>query len=109
MHSSPERSTSRLFNAFSEPFLRLDAEADEPDSGVEPEGEGPWLVLPHSTPEWPSGHGMWPLGESPERGDRPAAAAIRRTTALLASVARRIVGREPFYQLGEERWQGGYP
>ncbi|HYG61416.1 MAG TPA: hypothetical protein VEL74_02440 [Thermoanaerobaculia bacterium] len=50
-----------------------------------------------------------PLGERPERGDRPAFAAAHRSSVLLSSIVRPIAGREPFYQLGTERWRDGYP
>lgn len=116
MRNSSQGNTTRpsnLSNAFSEGFLQLDRERDEPPRGDDPRGEGPWLVLPASArdwpAEWPEPHGLWALGERPERGDAPSFVGSQRTTALYAAIARPIVGRESFYELGKERWSGGFP
>ena len=115
MRNSEEGNTPRLSsrsNAFSESFLQLDLEANEPPRGDDPEGEGPWVILHTSSqewPGWPEPHALWPLGERPERHDPPSYVCSQRSTALLTSIVRPIVGREPFYELGAERWRGGFP
>jgi hypothetical protein len=110
MHSRDDDNTRRPFNAFSQDFLKNDAERDEPSGGDEPEAEGPWVVLPAGAGEWewPEAHGMWALGERPERGDAPALVGAHRTTTLLSAVVRPVIGREPFYRLGEKKWRGGF-
>ncbi|HYG61815.1 MAG TPA: hypothetical protein VEL74_04485 [Thermoanaerobaculia bacterium] len=106
---APDRPSS---NAFSESFLQSDRERNEPAEIDDPEGEGPWLVLPDSSGGWPGWeevHGLWPLGERPERGDPAAFVSGGRSLALCAAVARPVAGRDPLYVLGQDRWRGGYP
>ncbi|HYG65740.1 MAG TPA: hypothetical protein VEL74_24365 [Thermoanaerobaculia bacterium] len=109
-NSVPEQQSS---NAFSKSFLQADLDLNEPAAIDDPEGEGPWLVLPASPDGWPEPweevHGMWPLGERPERGDPPAFLSSGRSVALCASIARPVAGRDPLYGLGQEKWRGGFP
>jgi hypothetical protein len=109
---APARTQQPSSNAFSETFLHQDRERNEPAEIDDPEGEGPWLVLPDASPAWPGwgeAHGLWPLGERPERGDPAAFVASGRSLALCAAVARPLAGRDPLYVLGQERWRGGFP
>jgi hypothetical protein len=102
-------------NAFSESFLQLDIHRDEPSETDDPSSEGPWIVLPGSRQGWPHPehwneiHGIWPLGERPERSDAAAFLSSGRSLSLYASIARPIAGRDPLYVLGQERWRGGFP
>ena len=112
MHDPHKGSTPRLPNAFSADFLRLDLERNEPAEASDPAGEGPWVVLPSPSrdwPEWDEVHGVWLQGEKPERGDPSPLLASGRSLALCASLARPIAGRDPLYVLGQDRWRGGFP
>jgi hypothetical protein len=96
-------------NAFSEEFLRRFEQEDEPPSAAEADVAGPWEVHSSSMAAGREAFGVWRLGERPEWGDAPAGLFIDRSTALLAAVVRPFVGRDPFYELGRERWTGGFP
>jgi hypothetical protein len=110
MHD-PEQSDAprRLRNAFASEFLEALKLEDEPASSTEADTEGPWYVM-----EWPAADGrpsfgLWRLGERPQNGDPPAALFRERSTALLAAAARPALGKEPFYKLGKDRINGGFP
>jgi hypothetical protein len=111
----PKQRSQKSSNAFSESFLQADLDLNEPAAIDDPEGEGPWLVLPGAPegwapPEpWEDVHGMWPLGERPERGDLPAFLSSGRSVALCASISRPVAGRGPLYVLGQEKWHDGFP
>jgi hypothetical protein len=96
-------------NAFAEEFLRRFELEDEPASAAEADVAGPWEVQPSSTADGREAFGVWRLGERLEHGDTPAGLFRERPTALLAAAVRPFVGREPFYELGRERWNGGFP
>jgi hypothetical protein len=111
MHS-PHQGSTALPNAFSVEFLRQDLERNEPAEIDDPVGEGPWVVLPSPSKDWPGWeevHGLWPQGGQPDRGDPSPLLASGRSLALCSAVARPIAGRDPLYVLGQERWQGGFP
>jgi hypothetical protein len=105
----PEDSTTPLPNAFSEEFLRRFVQEDEPASAAEADVAGPWRVEPAATADGREAFGVWRLGERPDWGDAPAALFSERSLALLAAAVRPFVGRDPFYELGRERWNGGFP
>jgi hypothetical protein len=96
-------------NAFAEEFLRLFEQEDEPPSAAEADVAGPWEIQPSPTADGRDAFGLWRLGERPEWGDAPAGLFRERSTALLAAAVRPFLGRDPFYQLGRERWNGGFP
>jgi hypothetical protein len=96
-------------NAFAEEFLRRFEEEDEPPSAAEADVAGPWRVEPTSTSDGSEAFGLWRSGERPEGGDAPAGLFRERSTALLAAAVRPFVGRDSFYDLGKERWKGGFP
>ncbi len=96
-------------NAFAEEFLRLFEQEDEPASAAEADVAGPWEVQRSSTAEGREAFGLWRLGERPEWGDVPTGLFRERSTALLAAAVRPFLGRDPFYELGRERWNGGFP
>ena len=96
-------------NAFNEEFLRRFEKEDEPPSGAEADVAGPWEVSPTVTAEGREAFGVWRLGERPHWGDAPAGLFLDRSTAQLAAAVRPFVGRDPFYELGKERWNGGFP
>jgi hypothetical protein len=111
MRDPQKGSTPRLPNAFSDEFLRSDLDRSEPAEAGDPQGEGPWVVLPSPSREWPEWeevHGLWTVGERPER-DPAAFLASGRSLALCSSLARPIAGRDPLYALGPDAWRGGYP
>ncbi|HKI02711.1 MAG TPA: hypothetical protein VKK31_12095 [Thermoanaerobaculia bacterium] len=96
-------------NAFAEEFLRRFELEDEPASAAEADVAGPWEVEASSTADGREAYGLWRLGERPEHGDTPAALFRERSTALMAAAVRPFVGRDAFYELGRERWNGGFP
>jgi hypothetical protein len=112
MRNPQQGTTLRGPNAFAAEFLRLDLERNEPSEAGDPQGEGPWVVLPSPSrdwPEWQEVHGLWTVGERPERGDPAAFLSSGRSLGLYASLARPIAGRDPLYALGGDEWRGGYP
>jgi hypothetical protein len=109
MRDPDDPTTSPPRNAFAEEFLRLFEQEDEPPSGAEADVAGPWQVEPSSTADGRDAYGLWRLGERPEWGDVPAGLFRDRSTALIAAAVRPFLGRDPFYELGRERWNGGFP
>ena len=105
----PEDPTTLSPNAFEDGFLRRFRREDEPASAAEADVAGPWRVEPASTSDGREAFALWRLGERPAWGDSPAALFLDRSTALLAAAVRPFVGRESFYELGKERWNGGFP
>jgi hypothetical protein len=105
----PEDPSTPVSNAFAEEFLRRFELEDEPASAAEADVAGPWRVDPTSTSDDREAFGLWRSGERPEWGDAPAGLFSERSTALLAAAVRPFVGRDPFYELGKERWNGGFP
>ena len=105
----PEDATTPLPNAFSEEFLRRFLQEDEPASAAEADVAGPWRVEPAATADGREAFGVWRQGERPDWGDAPAGLFRERSMALLAAAVRPFVGRDPFYELGRERWNGGFP
>jgi hypothetical protein len=108
MRDSEDPSTAAP-NAFAAEFLRRFEAEDEPASAAEADVAGPWHILPTSTAEGHEAFGLWRKGEHPEWGDSPSGLFRERPTALLAAAVRPFTGREPFYELGRERWNGGFP
>jgi hypothetical protein len=96
-------------NAFAEEFLRCFEREDEPVSAAEADVAGPWRIQPTSISDGREAFGLWRAGDRPEWGDTPAGLFLDRPTALLAAAVRPFVGRDPFYELGKERWNGGFP
>ena len=96
-------------NAFAEEFLRRFEQEDEPPSAAEADVSGPWRIEPSSTTDGHEAFGLWRSGERLEWGDSPAGLFRERSTALLAAAVRPFVGRDPFYEIGKERWNGGFP
>ena len=105
----PDDPTIPTRNAFAEEFLRLFEQEDEPASAAEADAAGPWEVQPSPTSDGRDAFGLWRQGERPEWGDPPAGLFRERSTALLAAAVRPLLGRDPFYELGRERSNGGFP
>jgi hypothetical protein len=105
----PEDPTTHSPNAFEDGFLRRFRQEDEPAAAAEADVAGPWRVEPASTSDGREAFALWRLGERPQYGDSPSALFLDRSTALLAAAVRPFVGRETFYELGKERWNGGFP
>ena len=109
MRDLKDPSTPPPLNAFAEEFLRFFEQEDEPASAAEADVAGPWEIQPSSTADGRDAFGLWRLGERPEWGDAPAGIFREHATALLAAAVRPFLGRDPFYELGRERWSGGFP
>jgi hypothetical protein len=109
MRDLEDSTTPPSRNAFAEEFLRLFEQEDEPPSAAEADVAGPWEIQRSSTADGRDAFGLWRLGERAEWGDAPAGLFRERSTALLAAAVRPFLGRDPFYELGRERWNGGFP
>jgi hypothetical protein len=109
MRDLDDPTTPPLRNAFAEEFLRRFEEEDEPGSAGEADVAGPWEVQPSPTSDGREAYGLWRLGERPEWGDPPAGLFRERSAALLAAAIRPLLGKEPYYLLGKDRWNGGFP
>ncbi len=109
MRDLEDPSTAVSRNAFADEFLRLFEQEDEPASAAEAEAAGPWKIQPSSTTDGREAFGLWRSGERPEWGDPPTGLFHERATALLAAAVRPFLGRDPYYELGRERWNGGFP
>lgn len=96
-------------NAFAEEFLRRFDQEDEPPSSSEADLAGPWDVQETSLADGREAFGLWRVGDRPEWGDPPAGLFRERSLALLAAAVRPLVGKDPYYELGTERWTGGFP
>jgi hypothetical protein len=109
LHDLEEPTPPPSRNAFSEEFLRRFEEEDEPPSAAEADVTGPWEVEPTATADGREAFGVWRLGERPQWGDVPAGLFRDRSAAELAAAVRPFVGRDPFYELGRDRLNGGFP
>src|SRR4051795_7162901 len=105
----PEDPTTLSPNAFEDGFLRRFRQEDEPASAAEADVAGPWRIEPASASDGREAFALWRWGERPEYGDSSSALFLDRSTALIAAAVRPFVGRESFYELGKERWNGGFP
>jgi hypothetical protein len=95
MRSSDDSILSSSRNAFSPSFLHRIGEIDEPPTAGEADPAGPWRVL-----ELPGrGFGLFRIGESPERGHRPAAVFRQRWLALLAAAVLPGTGQDAAFRL----------
>jgi hypothetical protein len=97
---------SSPFTVVSPEFLRWLAERDEAQTASEADLAGPWRIL-----QLPGGeHGLFRIGEHPDRGDLPAASFIRYEDALLAAAVFPGTGRDPLYRLRTEPGpEGSFP
>lgn len=103
MRSSDHSTLSSSRNAFSPSFLHRIGERDEPPSAGEADVAGPWRVV-----EVPQGFGLFRLGESPERGFRPAVVFRSRSFALMAAAVLPGTGRDPAFRLRRDAGPEGY-
>src|SRR5947199_6957514 len=102
--SSYDDSTLSSSNASSPSFLHRIGQRDEPPSAGEADVAGPWRIL-----EMPGKRfDVFRLGESPERGHRPAAVFWERWLALLAAAVLPGTGRDAAFRLHKEAGQDGY-
>jgi hypothetical protein len=91
-------------NAFTSTFLHRLGERDEPPTAGEADAAGPWHVE-----EIPGqGFGLFRLGESLERGCRPAAVFRGRFLALLAAAVLPGTGRDAAFRLAKEAGPAGF-
>ncbi|HSK81360.1 MAG TPA: hypothetical protein VLQ45_33210 [Thermoanaerobaculia bacterium] len=91
-------------NAFSPSFLERIALRDEPPTAGEADVAGPWRIEEISSRGW----GLFPVGASAARGDRPYAVFAERWAALLAAAFLPGTGREPAFRLHKDAGPEGY-
>ena len=104
MRSEKDRSTLFPSNAFDETFLAAIDQLDEPMTAAEAEAAGPWSLLPMPGGGW----GVFRRGQSPERGDVPAATFRQREKALLAAAVMPGTGRDPLFRLAPDAGSEGF-
>jgi hypothetical protein len=104
MHGFTDSTLPSSPNAFTSIFLQRLGERDEPPAAGEADAAGSWHVE-----EIPGeGFGLFRLGESRERGFRPAALFRRRSLALLAAAVFPGTGREAAFRLAREAGPAGF-
>src|SRR5947208_2697090 len=102
--SSYDDSTLSSSNAFSPSFLHRIGERDEPPMAGEADVAGPWRVF-----ELPGRRfGVFRLGESPERGHRPAAVFREWWLALLAAAVLPGTGHDAAFRLFKDLEPDGF-
>jgi hypothetical protein len=104
MHGYTDSTLPSSPNAFSPSFLQRTAQRDEPPTAAEADAAGPWHVE-----EIPgAGFGLFRLGESRERGFRPAAVFRQRFLALTAMAVLPGTGRDAAFRLQKESGPDGF-
>jgi hypothetical protein len=96
--------SSASANAFTEEYLELLAQRDEPVTGAEADAAGPWHLEPH-----PHGWAVLRQGESLDKGSAPTAVLQKRDAARLTAAVLPGTGRRLRYRLGQEAEALGYP
>lgn len=104
MRSEKDRSTLFPSNAFDETFLAAIDQLDEPMTAAEAEAAGPWALLPMPSGGW----GLFRRGQSPDRGDVPAATFRQREKALLAAAVMPGTGRDRLFHLAPDVSSEGF-
>jgi len=82
---------------FTEEYLALLAERDEPETAPEADTAGPWHVEPH-----PRGWAVLREGESLAKGDTPIAAVLRKEVAQILAAVLPGTGRRFRYHLSAD-------
>ncbi len=104
MHGFTDSILPSAPNAFTSSFLQRTAKRDEPPTAAEADAAGPWRVE-----EIPGeGFGLFRLGESRERGFRPAAVFRQRFLALFAAAVLPGTGRDAAFRLHKEAGPAGF-
>jgi hypothetical protein len=104
MQSYDDSILSASRNAFSPSFLHRISQRDEPPTAGEADVAGPWRIL-----EMPGQRfGVFRIGESPERGHRPAAVFRARWLALLAAAVLPGTGRDAAFRLHKTSGPEGF-
>ena len=91
-------------NAFTEQYLDLLSQRDEPVTASEADTAGPWHLEPH-----PQGWAVLRQGESLEAGSEPAAVFQKKDAARLAAAVLPGTGRRLRYRLSQDAEPLGYP
>lgn len=106
-HDHGSTATARVpVNAFTEEYLALLNERDEPITAAEADYAGPWDVADHPG----GGHAVLRSAQVLDRGDKPYAVFSTLEVAQIAASALPGTGREKRYRLGRDEEPGlGYP
>jgi hypothetical protein len=91
-------------NAFTEEYLDLLSQRDEPVTAAEADTAGPWHLEAH-----PQGWAVLRQGESLEKGSAPVAVFLKRDAARLIAAVLPGTGRRLRYRLGKDAETLGYP
>lgn len=91
-------------NAFTEEYLELLSQRDEPVTGAEADTAGPWHLEAH-----PHGWAVLRQGESLDKGSAPTAVFQKKDAARLTAAVLPGTGRRLRYRLGKDAEALGYP
>ncbi len=91
-------------NAFTEEYLDLLSQRDEPVTAAEADTAGPWHLEAH-----PQGWAVLRQGESLEKESAPTAIFQKKDAARLAAAVLPGTGRRLRYKLGKDEESLGYP
>lgn len=91
-------------NAFTEEYLELLSQRDEPVTAAEADTAGPWHLEPH-----PQGWAVLRQGESLDKGSAPTAVLQKKDAARLTAAVLPGTGRRLRYRLGKDAEPLGYP
>ncbi|HYU31120.1 MAG TPA: hypothetical protein VEW48_03075 [Thermoanaerobaculia bacterium] len=94
-------------NAFTEEYLELLSQRDEPVTAAEADTAGPWHLEACPPPQ--NGWAVLRQGESLEKGSTPTAIFQKRDAARLAAAVLPGTGRRLRYRLGKDAETQGYP
>lgn len=104
MRTRQNGSTTVSANAFTQEYLELLSQRDEPVTGAEADAAGPWHLEPH-----PQGWAVLRQGESLEKGSTPTAVLLKQDAARLTAAVLPGTGRRLRYRLGKDAETLGYP
>jgi hypothetical protein len=91
-------------NAFTDEYLELLSQRDEPVTAAEADTAGPWHLEAH-----PQGWAVLRQGESLDRGSIPTALLQKKDAARLTAAVLPSTGRRLRYQLGKDPEALGFP
>lgn len=104
LNGSTPASAAVPANAFTEEYLKLLSQRDEPVTAAEADTAGPWHLEPH-----PQGWAVLRQGESLDKGSTPTAVFQKKDAARLTAAVLPGTGRRLRYRLGKDAEALGFP